>query len=79
MSVDLPEPDVPTMATNSPRSMRKETSWSARTASPLGRWYVLPMPESSIMCPYSLAEPATLLRSPTSTSSPSRSPEVISQ
>ena len=34
MSVDLPEPDWPTMATNSPRSMAKETPSSARTVSP---------------------------------------------
>ena len=32
MSVDLPEPDEPTMATNSPASMVRLTSSSARTA-----------------------------------------------
>ena len=39
MSVDLPEPDAPTMATNSPLSMRSETSSKARSGSPFGRAY----------------------------------------
>ncbi len=36
MSVDLPEPDVPMMATNSPRSMVSETLASASIVSPSG-------------------------------------------
>ena len=37
MQVDLPEPEEPTMATNSPLQMRKEM-WSAATTvvSPMG-------------------------------------------
>ena len=34
MSVDLPEPDWPTIATHSPRAIAKETPSSARTVSP---------------------------------------------
>ena len=33
MSVDLPEPDGPTMATNSPWSIRSDTSRRASTSS----------------------------------------------
>ena len=32
MSVDLPEPDAPITATNSPSSMVSVTPWSARTS-----------------------------------------------
>src|SRR5262249_17808520 len=49
ISVDLPDPDAPTMATNSPRSIRSDTSASARTASPVGRANGLPIACSSII------------------------------
>src|SRR4029453_5360846 len=49
MSVDLPDPEAPTIATNSPRSIRSETSASARTVSPVGRLYVLSSCSSSII------------------------------
>ncbi len=38
MSVDLPEPEGPTMATNSPSSTRRLTPRSASTTT-LPRWY----------------------------------------
>src|SRR6266567_1054594 len=47
--VDLPDPEVPTMAMNSPRSIRNETSTRAWTGSPVGRLYVLPIFRNSIM------------------------------
>ena len=47
--VDLPDPEVPTIAMNSPRSIRKLTSTRARTVSPVGREYVLLMLRNSIM------------------------------
>src|SRR5688572_8956700 len=53
MRVDLPEPDEPTMATKSPRSIRNEMSRSASIFSPPGPRYVRPMPNSSIMRPSS--------------------------
>src|SRR5262245_16296308 len=49
MSVDLPDPDAPTIATNSPRVICRETSASARTVSPVGRVYVLSIACSSII------------------------------
>jgi hypothetical protein len=47
--VDLPDPEVPTMAMNSPRSIRNVMSTRAWTVSPVGRVYVLPMLRNSIM------------------------------
>src|SRR5258708_21112527 len=47
--VDLPEPEVPTMAINSPRSVRNVTSTKARTVSPVGSVYVLLISRNSIM------------------------------
>src|SRR5262249_35031225 len=49
ISVDLPDPEAPTMATNSPRSIRSDTSVSARTVSPVGRVNVLPIAYRSIL------------------------------
>src|ERR1700756_3615144 len=48
INVDLPDPDDPTIATNSPSSIRSDTSISASTASPVGRLYVFWIPLSSI-------------------------------
>jgi hypothetical protein len=37
ISVDLPDPEAPTIATNWPRSIRSERSDKAWTLSPVGR------------------------------------------